>query len=464
MDELIYAPATWLARAIRSKKISSYEVVKANLERIEDVNPKINAIVQLTANSALGQAREADAALARGEFQGPLQGVPITIKDTLETEGNVSTAGTKGRASFVPAQDATVVARLRAAGAIILGKTNVPEVALAPETDNLIYGRTNNPYDLSCTPGGSSGGEAAIIAAGGSPLGLGSDCGGSLRIPSHFCGIATISPTVGRVPRTGHYPPCGGLLDSLWRVGPLARFVEDLILALPLISGIDWRDPSVVPTSLGDPKTIDIKNLRVAFHTDNGIMSPTSETAKVVKAAAQALSDAGAAVEETRPDGIEQSGEMWFHLAAADGGATFEEAAKATGTTETHPLFQHTLDICRSSRMTTPEFSAFLLRLDAFRSKMISFMEKYDLIISPVVACPAMSHGFGWKAENAPAFSYVMTYNVTGWPSTVVRAGTSPESLPIGVQMVARPWREDVALAVARYIETTFGGWQCPPV
>src|SRR5580692_5019163 len=194
--------ASELANAIRSKQLSSKSIVEAHLEQIAKVNPKLNAIVQLTADSARKEADEADAALARGEIKGSLHGVPITIKDTLETTGVICTGGTKGRANFVPKADATAVARLRAAGGIILGKTNVPELAGAIETDNLVYGRTNNPYDLAHTPGGSSGGESAIVAACGSPLGLGTDAGGSIRIPAHFCGLAAIKPTSGRVPRT----------------------------------------------------------------------------------------------------------------------------------------------------------------------------------------------------------------------------------------------------------------------
>lgn len=270
MDELIYRSARSIAKAIRDKEVSSAEVVEAFLKRIEEVNPKLNAVVQLAADRARAEAREADEALSRGESKGPLHGVPITLKDSLDTEGVISTGGTKGRASFVPEQDATVTARLRGAGAILLGKTNTPELTLAGETANLIYGRTNNPYDLSRMPGGSSGGAGAIIASGGSPLDMGSDTGGSVRLPAHFCGIAGIKPTSGRVPRTGHIVPFGmGALDSLTQIGPMARYVEDLALALPIISGPDWRDPAIVPMPLGDPGAIDLKSLRVAVHTCN---------------------------------------------------------------------------------------------------------------------------------------------------------------------------------------------------
>jgi amidase len=462
--ELIYESATNLARAIRDREVSSEEVVGATLERIANVNPKLNALVQLRADAALEEARGADTALARGQIKGPLHGIPITLKDALETAGIISTAGTKGRSSFVPAEDESTVARMRAAGAIILGKTNVPELSLAFESDNLIYGRTNNPYDLARTPGGSSGGEAAIIAAGGSPLGLGTDLAGSIRLPSHFCGIAGLKPTTGRVPKTAIFPPRGGLTTDLSQSGPMARRVEDLALTLPIISGIDWRDPSVVPMPLGDPGAVDLSSLRVAFHTDNGISTPTPETISIVKTAARALKDAGVRVEEARPEGIEETYELMHGLLGADGGAGVQTLLKLAGTLETHPLLQRVQELLRPRAITTVELGGLLMRLYRFRSRMLAFMEHYDAIISPACAHPAAAHGNSFTEQTGTAFSYTMTYNLTGWPSAVVRGGTSPEGLPIGVQVAARPWREDVALALAAEIERATGGWQRPPL
>src|SRR3989454_93701 len=319
MDDIIYASATTLARAIRAKEISSAEVVHAYLQRIEAVNPQLNAVVQLRAEAAQAEAHAADAALARGQIMGPLHGVPMTIKDSLDTAGVITTGGTTGRSTYVPTQDATVVARLPAAGAILLGKTNTPELTLAGETDNLLYGRTNNPYDVSRTPGGSSGGAGAILAAGGSVLDIGSDTGGSIRLPAHFCGIAGIKPTSGRVPRTGHIVPFGmGAVDALTQLGPLARYIADLSLILPIIAGIDWRDPAIVPMPLGDPKAISIQGLRVAMHTDNGIMAPTPETAAAVRAAAVALAEAGARGEEDRPAMLEGTADRAEYLSRCD--------------------------------------------------------------------------------------------------------------------------------------------------
>jgi amidase len=354
---------------------------------------------------------------------------------------------------------------MRSAGAILLGKTNVPELALAPETDNLVYGRTNNPYDLLCSPGGSSGGEAAIIAAGGSPLGLGSDCGGSIRIPAHFCGIAGIKPTSGRVSRTGHFPPVAGLMNRLWHVGPLSRSVEDLILALRVISGEDGRDPVLIPMTLGDPGQVALKSLRIAFYTDNGILSPTPETTEVVKKAVKVLSDVVMSVEEARPEGIEQTYDIWWGLASADGGAGVETALRMAGTTEIDSYLKRFQEAQRASEALTPAgFGSLISKWDNFCGTMTHFIEKYDVIICPVVAFPAQPHGFILEKDKDLGFSYCFTYNLTGWPAAVVRAGTSPEGLPIGVQIVARPWREDVALAVAQHIETALGGWQPPPL
>lgn len=462
--ELLSTSATELARAIRAKEVSSSEVVEAYLRRIEEINPKLNAVVLVTAERALAEAREADAALARGAVKGPLHGVPMTIKDAFETAGVISTGGTLGRKAFVPERDATAVARLRAAGAIMLGKTNCPELSLAFESDNLIYGRTNNPYDLSRTPGGSSGGEAAIIAACGSPLGLGSDAAGSIRLPSHYCGIAGIKPTTGRVPRTGHFPAPDGVTQPLWQVGPMARRVEDLILVLPIIAGVDWCDAAIVPMPLGDPAGVEIAGLRLAFYTDNRIFAPTPETVKVVGAAAKALADAGAAVEEAFPAGIEQTVELTKAVLGGDGGATVQNLLQAAGTTEMSPLLQRRQKIRTAGMLPIDEFYRQMTRWQKFQSSMLAFFQPYDVIVCPANASPAMPHGTTSDPDKFLAFMYTLTYNLTGWPGVVVRGGTSPEGLPIGVQVVAHPWKEHVALAVAQHLERRLGGWQPAPL
>ncbi len=462
MPDLTTASAAALARAIREKQVSSEEVVSAYLARILAVNPKINAVVRVRVEGAMDDALEADAALARGEIRGPLHGVPFTVKDTYDVAGMICTCGTQGRAHNVAWHDAAAVARLRAAGGIVLGLTNVPELLLAYESDNLIYGRTNNPYDADRTPGGSSGGEAATIAAGCSPLGLGTDSGGSIRVPAHWCGVAGLKPTWGRVPLTGLFPPPLGMNARIRHAGPLARRVEDLALALPILAGMDWRDPGVVPMPLGDPQAVPLSGLRLALFIGSGPLAPTPETAQAVRAAAQALAEAGAVVEEATPPGIEQSADLFLSLTGADGGQTLPRLFQMIGTTEVSPLIQQLAPLVAGRGMTTSEYQAFLMRWDAWKSALLAFLQRYDVLLSPVAAQPAMRHGTTLDPSTIDGFSYAIAHNFTGWPAAVVRCGTSPEGLPIGAQVAARPWREDVALAVAQHLETALGGWQPP--
>lgn len=451
-----------MARRVRAREISALELIEAHIARIEQVNPKLNAVVQLAAERARAEARKADAALAKGEPTGPLHGVPFTLKDAIETEGIISTGGTAGRARFVPSEDATVVKRLRAAGAILLGKTNCPEFGWAWESDNLIYGRTNNPFDLSLSPGGSSGGESAIIAACGSPFGLGSDAGGSVRFPAHCTGIASIKPTSGRVPRTGHFPGPGGMLDSFWQIGPVARHVEDLELVLRVISGPDGCDPAIVPAPLGESAAVRLKNLRVAVLVGNGIAAPENAIAKAVQRAAHALVDAGASVEEARPPRMEETFEIFKSLFCADGGAGLESLIKVAGTKKIHPLLNQALRLQRDNELNISEYGKMVARWDAYRAAMLEFMQTFDAIVCPVTSIAGMEHGSTYK--RLESFSYTMAFNLTGWPAAVVRGGTTEAGLPVGVQIAARPWREDVALALAGCLESALVDWPPPSI
>lgn len=455
MNDLIRASVVETARAIRAGEVSSVEAVGAYLARIEAVNPKLNAVVQTAGEVALERAREADAALARGRVWGPLHGVPMTIKDSFETAGMVTTAGTEGLESYVPERDASVVARLRAAGAILLGKTNVPEITLRFTTDNYIYGRTNNPYDRARIPAGSSGGAAAIVAACGSPFDIGSDTGGSIRVPAHFCGIAGLKPTAGRVPRTGHIPFLEfGAAEAFTQIGPLARRVEDLSLILSIIAGPDGIDPAVVPMPLRDPASVELRELRVARYIDMGLgPSPSAETSEAVRAAGAALAELGASVREDAPPGVETATGFWREIFVADGGAGVRRLLEELGTDRMHPLLDWTQ---KGEGLATAEYNRLLTRWSGLRSDGVAFLQRYDVIICPVNATPATLHG-----EPTP-FKYTHLYNLLGWPVAVVRCATSPEGLPIGVQIVAHPWREDVALAVAGFLEGGFGGWREP--
>ena len=454
--------ASAIARRIARREASSREVVEACLRRIDEVNGKLNAVVFLDAERALARARAADEAQARGESWGPLHGVPFTAKDSLDVEGLPCTAGTLGRRDFVSTETATVVRRLVDAGAILLGKTNMPELALAFETDNLLFGRTNNPYDLARTCGGSSGGEAAIVAAEGSPFGVGSDAGGSIRVPCHYCGLAGMRPTTGRVPRTGMFPPAVGLPGPLWSIGPLTRAVEDLALTLPILAGADFRDPAALDVPLGDPAKVAMAGLRVAVFTDNGVFPPTAETIAIVEQAASALGERGARVEAACPPGLAETADLFVPLLLSNVGADIRAQLRAAGTSRSHALLEGLLAFVESYPAARAPIAEVLVRLDGYRRGILSFMERYDLLLCPAGAVPAPLHG--GTGEVALSFTHTETWNLLGWPAAVVRAGTSADGIPIGVQAVSRPWRDEVAIAAAAAVESALGGWRPSPV
>ena len=456
--ELFFESASSIAAGIRDGRISAVEAVDACLDRIAEVNPAINAVVLLDADGARRAARAADADAAAGRIRGPLHGVPFTAKDSLDTAGLVTTVGTTGWRTRVPERDATVVARLRAAGAILLGKTNTPEFTWSDETDNLVYGRTSNPYDLTRSPGGSSGGAAAMVASGGAPFDIGSDTGDSIRQPAHVCGVAGIKPTSGRVPRTGHTPSYRGILEGLTQLGPIARRVDDLSLILSVIAGPDGEDPHLAPVPLRDASDVDVARLRVATFTDNGVLAPTPETITTVEAAAASLADTGAHVEAVVPPGIADAGVLWQQLVEADGNAWLERLFDSAGT----PLPGSIGPRLTKLPLSASELTALFERADDIRARLLRWVQDFDVILCPVMPRPAVRHGE--SDESWFGDTYSDAHNLTGWPSVVVRAGTSGEGLPIGVQLVAPPWREDLALAAATVVESALGGWRPPPL
>ena len=452
INDLIYRSASDLARLIRSKNISSEELVRAYLARIAEVNPKLNAVCQLDEKGALAAAREADAAIARGAQLGKLHGVPITIKDSFDTKGIISTAGTEGRRNFIPEKDATVVARLRAAGAIILGKTNTPELTLSYDTNNLIYGRTLNPYDLARTPGGSSGGSAAIIAVGGSPLDIGSDTAGSIRIPSHFCGIAGLKPTINTVSRAGHILGPGSLFSRRTHVGPMARYVEDLILTLPIIAGADPEDREVIAAPFEDPTKVDITKLRVAHFNENGKTKSNSDMAQAVRATVAALTTAGLKCIPARLPGFEKAAELQLALNRAEADE-YAKILQQYGTKNPSPQLTSILQ----SRTTEPLKTADLLAdWESIRATALQFMRDYEIIICPPAstAAPLPQHA------TFTDYTYSSYINLLGWPAAVVRVGRTANGLPKGIQIIARAHKEHELLAIALHVEKTLGGWK----
>jgi amidase len=455
MDAVLSLSGVKQASLIRQRKISSVELIEAHLRRIAALQPSLNAVTEALNESALEEARRSD----RTDPIGPLHGVPFSVKDSIEVSGTISTAGTTGRAAAtVAAQDATLVARLRSAGAIPIARTNLPELLFAFESDNYIFGRTNNPYDVSRTAGGSSGGEAALISACGSPMGLGSDCAGSVRLPAAFCGIAGIKPTSGRLPRTGHFPPAGGWITELWQMGPMARHVEDVVLMMKLLAGADGVDPTAV--ALPFEPLQDISRLRVAFYTDNGFAKPTEEVSETVRTAARLLCGEVAKVEENRPACVADAYDIEMKLLGSDGGDGLRQYHSGLGSGRMHRLLAGWLDKLEAYRTTLQGFQGYWDEWDRYRAEMARFFRDYDAVVCPVYTQPALEHGTSIEDHNFRGFSHMMAYNVAGLPAAVVRCGASASGLPIAVQIVAAPWREDVALAIASYLETATSGWQ----
>jgi Asp-tRNA(Asn)/Glu-tRNA(Gln) amidotransferase A subunit family amidase len=367
------------------------------------------------------------------------------------------------RAGYVAAEDAPLVARLRAAGAIILGVTNAPELLMAWETDNLLYGRTNNPWDLSRTAGGSSGGESAAIAAGLSAGGVGSDGGGSIREPAHFCGICGLKPTPGRIPSTGHYPKSGGPFALLGVVGPMARTIDDLRMMFEAIAGPDDGDPCAAPVALREIAEQELKNVAVGFFEDDGRTPVTPATRLAVNRAATLLSNRGFRVDPFRPEGLEQARQLWWQLFGTAGGMILGPLLRGHEAELSPTLRQFCSWTAAEPQHTGESLLATWLGRDEIREKILHQMKKYPVLLCPVAAIPAFRHGEReWQVEGQTvkyldAWSYCEWFNVLGFPAVVVPMGLSDEGLPIGIQIAGRPWEEELVLAVAAALEKERG-------
>lgn len=458
-----FPTAREIAAQIRKKEISPAEAARVHLDRIERLNPSLNAFVHWNPEMVLAQARGAEKAILRGADVGLLHGVPLSIKSSIDVAGHRCEAGTRLRAGYIAAQDAPLVARLRAAGAVILGVTNTPELLMAWETDNRLYGRTNNPWDLSRAAGGSSGGEAAAIAAGLSAGGVGSDGGGSIREPAHFCGICGLKPTPGRIPSTGHFPKSGGPFALLGVVGPMARTVGDLQVLFKVMAGADDGDPSAAPVPIREIHEQELKGMRIGFFEDDGRTPVTAETRSAVRRSAGVLEDAGFRVECFRPDGLEEARELWWKLFGTAGGMILGPMLRGHESDLSPIMREFSSWTSAEPAHSGDSLLATWLGRDDVRERILRQMKKYCVLICPTAAIPAFRHGEReWHVEGKTvkyldAWSYCEWFNLLGFPAAVVPMSVSQEGLPIGVQIVGRPWEEELVLTIAAALEEARG-------
>ena len=447
MTDLTKQSLSTLCRSIQTRAVSPVEIVEAHLQCIEDLNPKLNAIPTL-APDALERAREAHAALERGEVWGPLHGVPVTIKDTIETAGLRSTSGSVVRADFIPDVDAEAVARLKAAGAIILGKTNAAEMAMDYTADNPVFGRTNHPQDSSLTPGGSSGGEAAAIASFMSPGGIGSDLAGSVRVPAHFCGIAGLRPTVGRVPGAGQFPAANGPYALGSVIGPMARTVKDLQLLYRVLAA---------ESSVREKENL--TGVSVAWYTDDSTAPVPNETAEAVQRAAESLSQAGLKTKQVRPPGVERGHDLWLQLFSRTSVVKLRSVYAGREHEGGDFVRWRLATADHTPAASLDEYIKGWFERDELRETLLRWMQDVPLIVAPVGATAAVPHGTlkvesgGKMISMFRAFSYAQAFTVFDLPVVVVTSGRTKEGLPIGVQIAGRPFEEETVLAAAKIIE-----------
>jgi Asp-tRNA(Asn)/Glu-tRNA(Gln) amidotransferase A subunit family amidase len=472
VTELLERSAREIALAIQAREVSALEVLEQHLERVAELNPRLNAIVTLDEEGARAAAARADAALAAGESVGPLHGLPFVVKDLLATEGLRSTAGSRLLSDFVPRRSATAVERLSRAGAVLMGKTNCAELGLDVHTSNELFGATLNPIDERVTPGGSSGGDSAAVAAGLAAFAIGTDYGGSIRWPSQCTGLASLRPTPGVVPSTGMLPygapgdlPAPNSMSLLGRsvmVAPMARSVGDLWDLLGAMAGPDGLDAQAVPVELGSPDDVRAERLGCAWFANEGAYPVRPDVAATVAAAADALAVHGLAVAELRPPGLEEAEPIYAALRAADG--LEDHRALAAGregelTESIRAWFEAT------PPATIAEFRALAARRDQLRARVLEFMAEWPLLMLPVSGIPAFpveARDFVVEGQAVPRFGILAPSRVVtllGLPSASVCCGTSDEGLPIAVQVVGRPFADREVIRVAALLESHFGRW-----
>ncbi len=466
MTEFLHSSASQQLELLRSGKVSVTEIAQAHMQQIERLNPVLNAIVDFDAGRVLAQAAALD---AQANPRGPLHGLPVTVKSSIATAGYRCEIGSTILRGDIPKEDAPVVARLRAAGALILGTTNCPEFLMAYETDNLLYGQTKNPWDLTRSPGGSSGGESAAIAACMSAAGLGSDSGGSVRLPAHFTGICALKPTPGRVPARGHLPPCVGPFSTLGAIGPMARTMEDVTLLFETLSGQDVSDPASARVALRKPQLSELQRLTIGYFEDDGLAPVTLETRAAIQQSVLALREAGFRVEPFRPRTLELLRKLWWKFFVRCG-AMFYQPTIHGKESQLSPIFREFLSIAAvDGPMSGVELLEAWAELDLLRSKTLAELADYPVLLCPVASIPAFRHGErNWIVEGREvayldAVRHTQWFNTLACPAAVVPVTQSPEGLPIGVQIVARPYEDEVALGVGSVLDRAFG-YRPPPI
>ncbi|WP_375746222.1 amidase [Corallococcus interemptor] len=476
---LVSLTTTELAAALRERHVTAVEVLDAFLARARAHNPALNAVVTWDEARARSRAEAADAALARGELWGPLHGVPFTVKDAFSTEGLLTTSAHPDFARYVPARDATVVARLKAAGAILFGKTNLPPFAADFQTHGPLWGRTNNPHDLDRTPGGSSGGAAAAVAAGLTPFEVGSDIGGSIRQPAHYCGIVGIKPTEHRVSSMGHIPdpPDGPRhVRHMACAGPLARSVADVRLILSLIEGADPRAPEVPPVPpLGAAKPRTLQGLRLAWTDTLGPFQADRETRELFQRFTAAARAQGVVVEQAVPEGQDFTDlvEVWGLMEGGEVGAPLPPPVREAFQRQFLPFERDLLAqaIMQGTRMDMAGYGAALSRRDAHITRLEDFLSGWDAWLVPVAMTAAPPHtpfGAPVEVDGAPRDylealgGFTCLFNATGSPVVVFPLGRTAAGLPVGVQLVGRRWTDGALLDVAEALLPLGGGVRWP--
>jgi Asp-tRNA(Asn)/Glu-tRNA(Gln) amidotransferase A subunit family amidase len=461
---------------LSARKISPVELIESQLARIATLQPSLNPFVHLDAEAALHAARFASQSISRGESLGPLQGIPLTIKSCIEVAGWPVPAGSLLRASEIPLLSAPVAERLRRAGAILIGSTNTPEFLMAYETDNRVSGRTSNPWNPAYSSGGSSGGEAAAIASGCSLGGVGSDGGGSIRVPAHFCGICGIKPTPGRIPGTGHFPPGNSALGWIGVVGPMARTVSDLRILFNILAGPDSDDAYSVPVTLQQISAEKLAGIRVGILDPSSVGPATAESVSAVARAAKLLDQQGFRVEPFKMHSLDRALELWWFFFGNTIGQLLQTQVSGKES-KLSPIFLDYLEAAQTDAPVPMEtFVAKSAARDFERARILRAMQDVPVLLAPVSAAPAFRHGeghwcnraLGGAKQPAPGYRVTMRHaqwlNLAGLPGLTVPISISSEGLPIGIQLVGRPFEEELLISVAESLEKFRGPWQPPSI